>query len=165
VQDVAVVGVPSEQWGETPVAFVVSEGVSAEEIKTFVNERVGKTQRLADVRLSPEPPRSHIGKVLKRELRDSYSRRPDATAQKPLTDEQQLVRMNASLLLGARLVQLDSKRGHARIAFEAKQESCNSMGNIQGGFVAAMLDEAVSLAAIAHAQRRIGLPTPEFKVT
>jgi long-chain acyl-CoA synthetase len=80
VQDVAVVGVPSEQWGETPVAFVVSKGVSAEEIKTFVNQRVGKTQRLADVQLSPELPRSHIGKVLKRELRDNYSRRPDATA-------------------------------------------------------------------------------------
>ncbi|OKO87601.1 4-coumarate--CoA ligase [Bradyrhizobium sp. NAS80.1] len=80
VQDVAVVGVPSEQWGETPVAFVVSKGASAEEIRNFVNERVGKTQRLADARLIPELPRSHIGKILKRELRDSYSARPDATA-------------------------------------------------------------------------------------
>jgi acyl-CoA synthetase (AMP-forming)/AMP-acid ligase II len=73
VQDVAVVGVPSEQWGETPVAFIVSRGASPDDIKAFVNERVGKTQRLADVRLLPELPRSHIGKVLKRELRDSYS--------------------------------------------------------------------------------------------
>ena len=73
VQDVAVVGVPSEQWGETPVAFIVSKGASAEAIKAFVNERVGKTQRLADVHLRAELPRSHIGKVLKRELRDSYS--------------------------------------------------------------------------------------------
>ncbi len=75
VQDVAVVGVPSEQWGETPVAFVVSKGVTAEEIKNFVNERVGKTQRLADARLITELPRSHIGKILKRGLRDSYSPR------------------------------------------------------------------------------------------
>ncbi|MET4491247.1 class I adenylate-forming enzyme family protein [Bradyrhizobium sp. LA7.1] len=82
VHDVAVVGVPSDEWGETPVAFVVSKGASAEEIKTFVNARVGKTQRLADVRLSTELPRSHIGKVLKRELRDSYSTRSDATASK-----------------------------------------------------------------------------------
>ncbi len=73
VQDVAVVGVPSEQWGETPVAFIVSNGASAEAIKAFVNERVGKTQRLADVQLRAELPRSHIGKVLKRELRGSYS--------------------------------------------------------------------------------------------
>ena len=72
VHDVAVVGVPSEQWGETPVAFVVSKGASAEDIKAFVNERVGKTQRLADVRLNTELPRSHIGKILKRELRDSF---------------------------------------------------------------------------------------------
>lgn len=73
VQDVAVVGVPSEQWGETPVAFVVSKGASGEDIRAFVNERVGKTQRLADVRLCAELPRSHIGKILKRELRDGYS--------------------------------------------------------------------------------------------
>ncbi|MET4491248.1 PaaI family thioesterase [Bradyrhizobium sp. LA7.1] len=88
----------------------------------------------------------------------------------PLTDEQLLVRMNehmspTSLLLGARLVQLDSKLGHVRMAFDAKQEFCNPMGNVQGGFVAAMLDEAASIAAFAHAQKRIGLPTLEFKVT
>ena len=72
VEDVAVVGVPSEQWGETPIAFVVSRGASADELKAFVNARVGKTQRLAAVRLTTALPRSHIGKVLKRELRDSY---------------------------------------------------------------------------------------------
>jgi len=80
VQDVAVVGVPSEQWGETPVAFVVSRRASEEDIKAFVNERVGKTQRLADVRLCMELPRSHIGKILKRELRDSYLHPAGATS-------------------------------------------------------------------------------------
>jgi long-chain acyl-CoA synthetase len=75
VKDAAVVGVPSEQWGETPVAFVVSRGASAEEVKAFVNARVGRTQRLTDVRVTTALPRSHIGKVLKRELRDSYSGR------------------------------------------------------------------------------------------
>ncbi|QQO24586.1 acyl--CoA ligase [Bradyrhizobium diazoefficiens] len=80
VQDVAVVGVASEQWGETPVAFVVCNRASADDIKSFVNARVGKTQRLGDVRLMERLPRSHIGKVLKRELRDSYSAYSDATA-------------------------------------------------------------------------------------
>ena len=61
----------SEEWGETPVAFVVSGNASAGEIKDFVNARVGETQRLADVQLTTDLPRSHTGKVLKRELREA----------------------------------------------------------------------------------------------
>ncbi len=75
VADVAVVGVPSTEWGETPVAFVVrrpGHADSADAIRQWMNDRVGKTQRLADLRLLDEMPRSAIGKVLKRELRDSY---------------------------------------------------------------------------------------------
>jgi acyl-CoA synthetase (AMP-forming)/AMP-acid ligase II len=75
VRDAAVVGVPSRAWGETPVAFVVlKEGRAdaAEQIKAWVNERVGKTQRLAAVELIDELPRSAIGKVLKRELREKF---------------------------------------------------------------------------------------------
>lgn len=75
VADVAVVGVPSADWGETPVAFVVSRGADAAALKEFANERVGKTQRISDVRLIDELPRSHIGKILKRELRDAYGPR------------------------------------------------------------------------------------------
>ncbi len=75
VADAAVVGVPSELWGETPVAFVVPRdgAARADEIMQWLNQRVGKTQRLSDLRLLPELPRSAIGKVLKRELRDLYT--------------------------------------------------------------------------------------------
>ena len=76
VQDAAVVGVASEQWGETPVAFVVRAGLDdlpAEELKAWVNARVGKTQRLADLRYLDELPRSAIGKILKRELRERWT--------------------------------------------------------------------------------------------
>jgi acyl-CoA synthetase (AMP-forming)/AMP-acid ligase II len=74
VADVAVVGVPSEAWGETPVAFVVPADATldAGELLAWANGRLGKTQRLSDLRLLPELPRSEIGKVLKRQLRDRW---------------------------------------------------------------------------------------------
>lgn len=73
VADAAVVGVPSEQWGETPVAFVVQragDGTSADALLQAVNAQLGKTQRLARLQFIDELPRSPIGKVLKRELRE-----------------------------------------------------------------------------------------------
>lgn len=76
VRDAAVVGVASRAWGETPVAFVVlkdGSSATAEQVRVWANERLGKTQRLAAVELVGELPRSAIGKVLKRELRDQYS--------------------------------------------------------------------------------------------
>ncbi len=76
VQDVAVVGVPSEQWGETPVAYVVlreAGSLPSGDLRDWMNQRVGKTQRLADLRYLDELPRSAIGKVLKRELREQYA--------------------------------------------------------------------------------------------
>ena len=75
VAEAAVVGVPSVEWGETPVAFVVARdghAVSAEALKDWLNARVGKTQRLSALHLVSELPRSAIGKVLKRELRDRH---------------------------------------------------------------------------------------------
>ena len=73
VKEAAVVGVASEAWGETPVAFVVAPGGDAEGLRSAANAQLGKTQRLAAVVLIDELPRSHIGKVLKRELRDGFS--------------------------------------------------------------------------------------------
>jgi long-chain acyl-CoA synthetase len=75
VADVAVVGVPSEQWGETPVAYVVRQPgstASGAELLQWCNQQVGKTQRLSDLHCIDELPRSAIGKVLKRELRDRH---------------------------------------------------------------------------------------------
>ena len=72
VADCSVVGIPSAQWGETPVGFYVGTGDPAG-ILAWANARLGKTQRLADLRRVDALPRSAIGKVLKRELRDRYS--------------------------------------------------------------------------------------------
>jgi long-chain acyl-CoA synthetase len=73
--EAAVVGAPSERWGETPVAFVALKPgaeASAVDLLQWINARVGKTQRLADLKILPELPRNAIGKVLKRELREAY---------------------------------------------------------------------------------------------
>ncbi len=75
VEEAAVIGVPSAAWGETPVAYVVTRaGTSTgeQELLTWVNSRVGKTQRLAGLHFIAELPRSPIGKILKRELRAAW---------------------------------------------------------------------------------------------
>jgi acyl-CoA synthetase (AMP-forming)/AMP-acid ligase II len=67
--------VPSDAWGETPVAYVVKkpgEPILDSALMSWFNHQVGKTQRLAAVHFIDELPRSAIGKVLKRELRDKH---------------------------------------------------------------------------------------------
>jgi acyl-coenzyme A synthetase/AMP-(fatty) acid ligase len=57
------------------VAFaVLQEGaaLSAADLLQWTNAQLGKTQRLADLQLCDELPRSAIGKILKRELRARY---------------------------------------------------------------------------------------------
>lgn len=79
VSEAAVVGAASAIWGETPVAFVVlREGVAAEAeaLRAAVNATLGKTQRLAALYLVEALPRSAIGKVLKRELRERVGAMP-----------------------------------------------------------------------------------------
>jgi len=72
VVEAAVVGIASPRWGETPVGFVVRHSGAREcdDILAAVNARLGKTQRLAALYPIEEMPRSHIGKLLKSELRE-----------------------------------------------------------------------------------------------
>ncbi|MGH6786350.1 MAG: class I adenylate-forming enzyme family protein, partial [Novosphingobium sp.] len=73
VVEAAIVGVPSEAWGETPVGFVVlapgTDESQLEDIRAVANARLGKTQRVSALHAIAEMPRSHIGKLLKTELR------------------------------------------------------------------------------------------------
>jgi acyl-CoA synthetase (AMP-forming)/AMP-acid ligase II len=78
VAEVAVIGVPSEQWGETPIALVVlrpGAEATAEDMREHCNSRVGKAQRLSAVEIRSELPRNAIGKIVKRELREPYWRK------------------------------------------------------------------------------------------
>jgi acyl-CoA synthetase (AMP-forming)/AMP-acid ligase II len=71
VVEAAVIGAPSEEWGETPVGFVVLKpGADSGEVLNAANAKLGRTQRLNRLITVDELPRSAIGKVLKRELRD-----------------------------------------------------------------------------------------------
>ena len=75
VTDAAVIGVPSERWGETPLGLVVLQPGAArgpEDICARANEMLGKSQRLSAVEARDALPRSSIGKILKRELRAPY---------------------------------------------------------------------------------------------
>jgi acyl-CoA synthetase (AMP-forming)/AMP-acid ligase II len=76
VAEVAVIGVPSERWGETPLAAVVLQAgcaVEAAELVAWTNERLGKQQRISRVVWRESLPRNANGKVLKRELRRQYA--------------------------------------------------------------------------------------------
>lgn len=75
VAEAAVVGVPSRAWGETPVGYVVlrpNANITKEALLAWVNARLGKTQRLADLLFIGDLPRNEIGKTLKRQLREQY---------------------------------------------------------------------------------------------
>lgn len=75
VIDAAVIGIPSEAWGETPLGLVVLRNGakrSAEEICEAANNKLGKSQRLSAVEIREELPRSSIGKILKKDLRVPY---------------------------------------------------------------------------------------------
>jgi acyl-CoA synthetase (AMP-forming)/AMP-acid ligase II len=75
VREVAVIGVRSARWGESPLAVVVphpGRAVAEDELVEWTNSRVGKQQRICGVMLREGLPRNPNGKVLKRELRREY---------------------------------------------------------------------------------------------
>ena len=73
VAEAAVIGMPSRRWGETPIGFVrLQPGFTEAHLASIMSEcnaKLGKTQRLAALHGIEEMPRSHIGKLLKTELR------------------------------------------------------------------------------------------------
>jgi long-chain acyl-CoA synthetase len=76
IKDVAVIAVPHEKWGETPLALVIREqGAKSteEEIREWANAQLAKHQRISVVEFREEDfPRNVLGKVLKRVLREPY---------------------------------------------------------------------------------------------
>ncbi len=73
VYEVAVFGIPDEQWGETVHATVVParEGVTGEDIESFARQKLAGYKVPRSVSFVDELPKTGSGKVLKRQLRDA----------------------------------------------------------------------------------------------
>jgi long-chain acyl-CoA synthetase len=76
VKDVAVVGVPSERWGETPAAFIVANPELAEptrdEILQYCRTNIARYKCPTIVEFVPDLPRNSTGKIVKSQLSQPF---------------------------------------------------------------------------------------------
>jgi uncharacterized protein (TIGR00369 family) len=96
----------------------------------------------------------------------------DNDAPPRLTDAEMLARFQNSKkrppcteTLGMQVTAVDQAAMTVRFAFTAAPAFANPTGAIQGGFIAAMLDEAMSTAAIIASNVTMNAPTLEMKVS
>lgn len=67
-------------------------------------------------------------------------------------------------LLGWRVLDARPEDGWIRIGFDGRPEFCNPAGSIQGGFLAAMLDDTMGPAVFAHTDGALYTATIEMSV-
>ena len=75
VQDCAVVGTPDDEWGERVTAVVEAKAgraIDPAEVMAFGRERLGGVNAPKQVLVWPELPRSPVGKVLRRKVREHF---------------------------------------------------------------------------------------------
>jgi fatty-acyl-CoA synthase len=76
VQEVAVVGMPDKQWGETPHAFVVlkaGQSITEDELRTFLRENLAHFKVPRSYTFVDELPKTATGKIQKYVLRSGKS--------------------------------------------------------------------------------------------
>lgn len=72
VDEVAVIGVPSEEWGQTVKAFVVprkGQKVSESDLEEFCRSRLASFKRPESIEFLDALPRNPLGKILRKDLR------------------------------------------------------------------------------------------------
>jgi len=77
IQEAAVIGIPDERRGETVKAFVVlksGQQATADEIISFCRERMAAYRIPRQIEFRDDLPKSQIGKVLRRELREAQEK-------------------------------------------------------------------------------------------
>ena len=78
VGDVAVFGIPNEDWGEEikaviePAPGVTADAALTADIMSFCQDRLGKFKQPKSIDYTDEMPRDPNGKLYKRKLRDPY---------------------------------------------------------------------------------------------
>ena len=89
-----------------------------------------------------------------------------------LTDEAVLARFQAaknpprgSQLVGFRMVSVEQATRTVEVAFEASEQFCNPMRQIQGGYLCVMLDECMSVACMVASGMTSVAPTLEMKTS
>ena len=75
IADVGVIGIPSERWGESPLAAIVpsDDSLTVEEVIEFCKGKLAPFKSVKAVEFVTELPRNPSGKILKRELRDQFA--------------------------------------------------------------------------------------------
>ncbi len=74
VADVAVIGKPSQKWGETPLVIVVRKDpeLTAQQILDWCDGKLARFKQPEEVVFTDTIPRNPTGKILKRILRDQF---------------------------------------------------------------------------------------------
>lgn len=80
VQNVAIIGVADEKWGETGKAFIETvnnQSITLEEVQAFLKDKVSRYKFPSSIEIIAELPMTATGKIKKSELKEKYGVRLD----------------------------------------------------------------------------------------
>jgi long-chain acyl-CoA synthetase len=79
VAEVSVIGIPDAYRGQSPKAFIAlkkgAPGFSLDELKSFLNSRLGKHEMVQEMEIREQLPKTPVGKLSKRELYEEEARK------------------------------------------------------------------------------------------